>query len=268
MNPVEAVSAPDLQEPDEYSNSEKQRLVPYPAQYGYGYPPMYPQGYGPPPPGYYPYPRGGPQYPPGFKNDGPHPPPQVQRMTIKTGDKIMEVPSLDTYEAERMRAQKEAEERLSLVKPIKIDFHFFVMDRLKDLRILAEEEVRITCNKGEDENLDPYLVNTNLNHRLARAWEELTAEELKVYAEREEGDQRRFMEEEEVASRHCATLTSRQSLTHPIPVKKTMERRLQEAVDEQNASSPDKRGADEEEDEESPSKRTKVEEDGLTPLGA
>ena len=144
------------------------------------------------------------------------------------------------------------------------------MEKMKEMKLLAEEEVRKSCKKNPDENLDPYLVNSNMNHRLAKAWEALSSDELKTYAEKEEMDQRRFMEEDEVANRHCATLTSRQS-TSPSPTKKTMEKRLQEAVDEHKspeedkeeeglASPAEKREPDGlTEDEESPSKKTKVE---------
>jgi hypothetical protein len=42
-----------------------------------------------------------------------------------------------------------------------------------------------------------------------KAWEELKKEERDTYMVKEEEDRRRFMEEDEIASRHCATLTAR-----------------------------------------------------------
>ena len=60
-----------------------------------------------------------------------------------------------------------------------------------------------------DEKLDPLLVNTNLNTRLKVAWENLTNDERDAFMIKEEEDRRRFMEEDEIASRHCATLTAR-----------------------------------------------------------
>jgi len=72
---------------------------------------------------------------------------------------------------------------------------------------LAEEEVRKSLKS--DEKLDPLLVNTNLNTRLKTAWENLTNDERDAFMIKEEEDRRRFMEEDEIASRHCATLTAR-----------------------------------------------------------
>lgn len=73
--------------------------------------------------------------------------------------------------------------------------------------MLAEEEVRKSLKS--DEKLDPLLVNTNLNTRLKMAWENLTNDERDAFMIKEEEDRRRFMEEDEIASRHCATLTAR-----------------------------------------------------------
>lgn len=70
-----------------------------------------------------------------------------------------------------------------------------------------EEEVRKSLKA--DEQLDPLLVNSNLNTRLKTAWEHLTNDERDAFMVKEEADRRRFMEEDEVASRHCATLTAR-----------------------------------------------------------
>lgn len=41
------------------------------------------------------------------------------------------------------------------------------------------------------------------------AWENLTNDERDAFMIKEEEDRRRFMEEDEIASRHCATLTAR-----------------------------------------------------------
>jgi hypothetical protein len=48
-----------------------------------------------------------------------------------------------------------------------------------------------------------------LNCRVMKAWENCKREERDRYMEKEEADRRRFMEEDEVASRHCFTLTAR-----------------------------------------------------------
>jgi hypothetical protein len=94
------------------------------------------------------------------------------------------------------------------VKPIQSDFHFFVADVREKLKVAAEEEVR-RISKSEEEKLDMYLVNSSLNCRLMKAWEDLTVAEREVYAKKEVEDRRRFMQDDEVASRHCATLTAR-----------------------------------------------------------
>jgi hypothetical protein len=114
-------------------------------------------------------------------------------------------------EVERLRAAAATEITTEEVKPIQTDFHFFVKDHLAKYRLLAEEEVRKSLGKdpNDKEPLDTMLVNTNLNSRLMTAWEDLTREQRDAYMVKEEDDRRRFMEEDEIASRHCATLTAR-----------------------------------------------------------
>lgn len=113
----------------------------------------------------------------------------------------------DHVEVERLRAAAAAELTHEEVKPIQSDFHFFVQENVDECRKLAEEEVRKSLREGE--TLDPSLVNSNLNTRLIRAWESLSKEERDSFMLKEEEDRRRFMEEDEIASRHCATLTAR-----------------------------------------------------------
>lgn len=113
---------------------------------------------------------------------------------------------VDELEAERLKASADAELTLSEVKPIQTDFHFFVMEVRDKLRLEAEKEVKATAGAKAR---DPYLINTNLNARLMKAWEDLDPSEREAYGRKEEADRRRFMEEDEVASRHCATLTAR-----------------------------------------------------------
>lgn len=107
---------------------------------------------------------------------------------------------------ERLRAAAATEITHAEVKPIRTDFHFFIDDHKEKFLKLAEEEVRKTTN---EEKPDPFLVNSNLNTRLMKAWEDLKEEERDSYMVKEEEDRRRFMEEDEIASRHCATLTAR-----------------------------------------------------------
>jgi hypothetical protein len=110
-------------------------------------------------------------------------------------------------EVERLRFAAAAEITHEDVKPIRSDFHFFVMENKEKCRKLSEEEVRkSTKTEGE---LDAFLVNSNLNTRMMKLWEDLKSEERGSYMVKEEEDRLRFMEEDEIASRHCATLTAR-----------------------------------------------------------
>lgn len=114
-------------------------------------------------------------------------------------------------EVERLRAAAATEITHDEVRPIETDFHFFVKENMKEYLKLAEEDVRKSRpdSDSSEEPLDPYLVNTNLNSRLLKAWEQLTPGSRDTYMQKEEEDRRRFMEEDEIASRHCATLTAR-----------------------------------------------------------
>lgn len=100
----------------------------------------------------------------------------------------------------------------SQVKPIATDFHFFVKEMSVVLRPAAEEEVKKSmAEKGSLVTSSDvmYLINSNLNTRLIKAWEDLTPGKRLEYMTKEENDRRRFMNEDSVASRHCATLTAR-----------------------------------------------------------
>lgn len=120
---------------------------------------------------------------------------------------------MDDLEAERARNAASADAILSEVAPIETDFHFFVKDLQGKLKIEAEDDVKkstFSIKDSDDGKINRlYLLNTNLNARLLRSWEDLPKESRDKYMEREELDRRRFMEEDEVASRHCFTLTAR-----------------------------------------------------------
>lgn len=113
---------------------------------------------------------------------------------------------------ERMKAAAAAEQSLAEVKPIQTDFHFFVRDRREKLLAAAEAEVDKSL-KGQSPELitkhRTHLINSNLNCRLLKAWEDLPRDEREEYFKKEEDDRQRFMEEDEVAGRHCFTLTAR-----------------------------------------------------------
>ncbi len=219
---------------------------PPPPHYGFPPPGGYPYGQSYPPPyagnGYPPYPNRGPWYGSGYgpPMEGRYPPqPPVSSRSTRGGRATGKLPysparavkeesvgdegeklpkpeefgtkKMDDLEAERLRNAEAAEVRLSEVKPIQSEFHFFVADMRDKLKEAAEKEVIESLKKkGADvTNIDPFLIYTNLNDRLMRAWENLSKAESDVYAAKEEDDRCRFMEEDEVASRHCFTLTAR-----------------------------------------------------------
>lgn len=113
----------------------------------------------------------------------------------------------DEMETERLRQAAMTEISPAQVEPIKTAFHFFVMEMRDSLRREAEAEVQKSLPPGH--SLDSYLVNSNLNCRLMEAWENVSDDVRQNCMSSEEADRRRFMEEEEIASRHCATLTAR-----------------------------------------------------------
>ena len=126
---------------------------------------------------------------------------------------------------ERTKAQTAAELSLAEVKPIQTDYHFFVQKKKQQLRALAMAEVDQGLRGKDTEFIRKnrrFLINSNLNSRLMKEWEELSREEREVFFQKEEEDRRRFMEDDEVASRHCFTLTARVR----SPIKKPEERKL------------------------------------------
>lgn len=119
-------------------------------------------------------------------------------------------PALD--DLERTKAAAVVELGLSEVTPIQTDFHFFVQDQKDKLFPLAIAEVD-KCLEGKSTEFiqkhRTFLIHSNLNCRLLKAWEDLPRMEREDYFKKEEDDRQRFMEEDEVVSRHCFTLTAR-----------------------------------------------------------
>jgi len=91
----------------------------------------------------------------------------------------------------------------SEVKPMRSDFHFFCEDRRKEIKEAALKEL------GPDTGRDLYLLMSNMNCRFLKSWENADPKTREYYFGKEEEDRKRFMEEDEIASRHCATLTAR-----------------------------------------------------------
>ena len=142
--------------------------------------------------------------------------------------------STDLVEVERLRAAAAAELTHEEVKPIQSDFHFFAKENASRFRAMAEEEIRNSLKTSD--KLDPFLVNSNMNSRLKIAWEKLSDEERDAFMIKEEDDRRRFMEEDEIASRHCATLTARGK--SPRTPEKTMKGDTQSSERERRQGRP------------------------------
>lgn len=124
---------------------------------------------------------------------------------------------MEEFEQERLEAARQLEEAMTKIKPLQSSFHFFMEDH-KDMYVAeAKKEIK---DSGGDEN-DPYLLYTNLNARLQKAWEDLSEGKRQGYREMEESDRVRYSEEEVIKSRHCATLTSRNAGPRTMSGKKS-----------------------------------------------
>ncbi|KAL7460402.1 hypothetical protein ACHAXS_000853 [Conticribra weissflogii] len=100
------------------------------------------------------------------------------------------------------------------VEPMKQDFHFFAMENYEatneDCRRKVEnEKIDVDGNDGDKESDRLFIQTTLLNSQLLSKWENATPATRALYMRKEEADRKRFMSEEEIASRHCATLTAR-----------------------------------------------------------
>eukprot|EP00594_Rhizosolenia_setigera_P010770 CAMPEP_0178960340 /NCGR_PEP_ID=MMETSP0789-20121207/12908_1 /TAXON_ID=3005 /ORGANISM="Rhizosolenia setigera, Strain CCMP 1694" /LENGTH=404 /DNA_ID=CAMNT_0020643675 /DNA_START=471 /DNA_END=1685 /DNA_ORIENTATION=+ len=114
------------------------------------------------------------------------------------------------------------DEALSTVDPMRPDFYWFVQDVRDDYMGDVKKHVQKCCPKTETPELEgelndlvvenenhPYLLFSDLNERLIDRWESLAQSKRSEYLVKEEEDRKRFMNAEEVASQHCATLTAR-----------------------------------------------------------
>lgn len=87
---------------------------------------------------------------------------------------------------------------------MKQDFHFYSAEQYPE--ILSECKRKLhSANLPDNEYLSMTLLNSTLIHNWETAPQSTRAHYLKL----EEADRKRFMSEDEVASRHCATLTAR-----------------------------------------------------------
>ena len=144
---------------------------------------------------------------------------------------------------------------LTEVKPIQTDFHFFVKEFMHKLREAAETEVDASLEGKPDDYIEAnrqFLVHSNLNCRLMKRWEDMSQENREEFFQKEESDRKRFMEEDEVASRHCFTLTARQR----SPTGEQQQPQPQPNQKRPNSATPD---------DESPNKKTSIGASSPTP---
>lgn len=100
------------------------------------------------------------------------------------------------------------------VEPMKQDFHFFAIENYEVInedcrRKVENEKIEHDRNVEEKESHRLFIQTTLLNSQLLSKWEHATPATRALYMRKEEADRKRFMSEEEIASRHCATLTAR-----------------------------------------------------------
>ncbi|KAL3826328.1 hypothetical protein ACHAXA_003652 [Cyclostephanos tholiformis] len=99
------------------------------------------------------------------------------------------------------------------VEPMKQDFHFYAMDHYEEVKHVCRQQLDNAFANGTIARTNAenqlFLLTTLINARLIKNWESASPSTRAKYLKKEEADRKRFMSEEEVASRHCATLTAR-----------------------------------------------------------
>jgi hypothetical protein len=100
------------------------------------------------------------------------------------------------------------------VDPMRQDFHFYAMDQYELVKQVCQRQLDDafadgTISKDTSAENQLYLLTTLINARLIKNWEDAPPSTRDEYLKKEEADRKRFMSEEQVASRYCATLTAR-----------------------------------------------------------
>lgn len=113
-----------------------------------------------------------------------------------------------TSSAKESSAAAAVEEEIQ-VEPMKQDFFFYAKDRFDAVKAQCEEECKQSTTEAGNKENELYRLTTLMNARLIQDWESGPASLREQYMKMEDDDRQRFMSEEEVASRHCATLTAR-----------------------------------------------------------
>jgi len=111
-----------------------------------------------------------------------------------------------------MTAVQSADDMASKVNPMRSDFHFYAAEH--KTQEMASISTGTNTNTDTDTdtvtgNTNPIIAITDLNERLMQMWEKENSSTRSEYLTKEELDRARFMNEDEIESRHCATLTSR-----------------------------------------------------------
>lgn len=207
---------------------------------GYGVPPPYhhyppaapdseaPLYYYPPPPPGYPY---GPTYyqipppPPGyFYPPVAAPVPSAPKISPPSSTTKTKAPNIDDKanqsnkdrntrdnEPSQSSSTSTDEEFLSKVKPMRSDFFIFA----------SENKEKILNTIERDKGKSQIHIMTELNEKLLNMWEDLHSNMRIPYQTKEEEDRIRFMHEDEIESRHCATLTSRSQNAKSKDIERT-----------------------------------------------
>lgn len=157
---------------------------------------------------------------PSEDRSGPSPS-RVRRVPSDVGRKLISSANSLPQHAHDSDDEGEGEEDIGAhVEPMRTDFHFYARDRKEaeyesarrdaSQYALADRDGEGGDKKEDDkEKVDPYLVNTLLNERLMAMWEAEPKEVRLRYFGREEADRLRFINEDEIAARHCETKTAR-----------------------------------------------------------
>jgi hypothetical protein len=118
----------------------------------------------------------------------------------------------DKPEEEEEEEEEEEDEEIN-VDPMRQDFQFYAMAhrvatvakaKPKLLKILRGRNAKAT-----ERDITPMILNTYVNEQLMEAWEDEARAVRDAYRRKEEDDRIRFTQEDEIANRHCATLTAR-----------------------------------------------------------
>jgi len=99
------------------------------------------------------------------------------------------------------------------VEPMRQDFHFYALDHYEEVKRVCQAQISKSYQNGtlseRNKENELVLLTTLINARLIQNWERAPTSTRNAYLKKEEADRKRFMSEEEIASRHCETLTAR-----------------------------------------------------------